>query len=147
MFKSNKIAHVGACPDNTRPLLDIAFKWLMKNDSSCLSESLVHDYIDLNEGRDFLTEDKTYGIVILHYLYNPPFKEEIRETGFFAISPFHTKERWQERIVSTNAKHVFAIGSFGEVGGEYLGVLDGYSKTIYDEMTTIYSKNNSDFLI
>ena len=58
MFKSNKIAHVGACPGNTRPLLDIAFKWLVKHDSSCLSESFVHDYIDLNEGRDFLTEDK-----------------------------------------------------------------------------------------
>ena len=147
MFKSNKIAHVGACPGNTRPLLDIAFKWLMKHDSSCLSESFVHDYIDLNEGRDFLTEDETYGIVILHYLYNPPIKEEIKETGFFAISPFHTKERWQKRIVSTNAKHVFAIGSFGEVGGEYLGALDGYSKTVHDEMITIYSKNNSDFLL
>ena len=140
MFKSNKIAHVGACPDNTRPLLDIAFKWLIKNDSNYSSESFVHDYIDLNEGRDFLTENETYGIVILHYLYNPPFKEEIKETGFFAISPFHTKEKWKERIVSTNAKHIFAIGSFGEVGGEYLGSLVGYSKTTCDEMVAVYSK-------
>jgi len=140
MFKSSKIAHVGACPSNTRPLLDIVLKWLVKNDSSCLSDPLIHDYIDLNEGRDFLTEDKTYGIVILHYLYNPPFKEEAKDAGFFAISPFHTKEKWQKRIISTDAKHVFAIGSFGEVGGEYLGILSGYSKTTCDEMITVYSK-------
>jgi len=142
MFESNKIAHVGACFDNIRPWSDIAFKWLSKNDPKCLSKSLSHDYIDLNEGRDFLIEDQTYHIVILHYLYNPPIKEETVKTGFFAISPFHTKDKWKERIISTNAKHVFAIGSIGEVSGSYLGTLSGYSKTIHDDFTTVYSQKN-----
>lgn len=151
-----RVAHVGASvdPDNPEPEIwgendqwhvDAAFKWLDNNTED--AEWLFYrnrrdDYIDLNDGRDFLQERSNYDIVILHMVYSP---DELdyrgKEGSIFNISPLHNPRNWRNRLVSTGAKYIFAFGDTNEVSGRYLGRLPGYVGPIdAGNYLTVYTK-------
>jgi hypothetical protein len=127
--------------------MDSVMDWFIKHgDCKCLYyENREDDFIDLNDGRDFLAEDHEYDIVILHMVYCPldPISNSYR-FGPGSSSPFqtsfrHTKEAWRCRLVSTGARHIFTFGDFDEVSGEYLGAIDGYEGPIeVKDMVQVY---------
>lgn len=141
--QNNKVhvAHVGASqnPDNPeseiwgendRWHVDSVFRWLYENTED---DELLHydnrrdDFIDLNDGRDFLQENNDYDVVILHMVYSPPDRSYIgKHDSIFNVSNLHNPRNWRRRLIATGAKYIFAFGDDDEVSGRYLGHLAGY---------------------
>jgi hypothetical protein len=134
------VANVGGFGSiNDRIRLDMASDWLSYNDPD-YSENIKfsHDNIDLNSGRDFLKESKSYNIVILHDIFNPVGENDLSR-GIFSVSPDHNADSWVKRLASTGADYIFVFGSWTEVGGWWLGDIPGYDKTYgTSEYQTIY---------
>ena len=116
-----QIANVGATPhDNYRDMYqDLTLGWILDNpDKTGNLRNLLwddgtrHDYIDLNEGRDFLKESRKYDIVILHNLYHPTSGEAPRHEGFYGVSPQHNIATWRRRLAATGATVIAALGDF-----------------------------------
>lgn len=152
MADKTKVAHVGSdsLDHCDRWHMDSVMDWLIKrNEHECLYYvNRSDDFIDLNEGRDFLAENHKYDIVILHMIYSPP--DPISNSYRFgpgASSPFqtsmrHTKKEWRQRLISTGAKYFFTFGEYDEVSGEYLGSIDGYEGPIEaKDMFQVYLLN------
>lgn len=131
-----RVAHVGASTNPKNPelhwmqsdrdRLHEVGEWLEKRDSEIAQEyynKRSDDYIDLNDNRDFLKENKTYDIVILHHIYEPG---RVRDASPFRISPVHNRQNWIKRLHSTGAKYIFAYGDIDEVSGRWLGSIAGY---------------------
>jgi len=136
-----RVAHVGASQNDDDKggifraadvsRFDQIVDWLYKNDSKTYEQLCLprhDDFIDLNDGRDFLQEDKTYDIVILHFVYHARFGDRFRETseGLFVQSPLHSINNWRGRLVRTGAKYIFADGAYSEISPETLSQLSGY---------------------
>ncbi len=108
------------------------------------------DYIDLSHSRDFLTENKQYDVVILHYLFNPgdvPIPKHVAETfPTTKTSPLQSPEAWRERLIATEAKYILVYGSHStEIRGWYIGDLPGYERdeqepTPFRMGRTLYTK-------
>lgn len=124
-----RIAHVGAIENdfNDEWHIDVVFSWLYKRNEQELLylENSVNDYIELNEGRDFLHENYKYDIVILHHIYNPIIRGSVRP-GFFNLSASHNRDNWVKRLMETEAKYIFTFGDLTEVSGQFLGKINGY---------------------
>jgi len=135
------IAHVGSTESNEddRFHTDMMTDWFIKNNPEILDQRFENDYIDLNEGRDFLKENKKYDIVILHYIYAPSHFSG-RTQGYFGTSSEHTPQNWARRLVGTDAKYIFTVGGITEVSGMYLGNLPGYIREDPRDMFTVYRK-------
>lgn len=99
--------------------------YLVKNGFDA-DKGVLHDDIDLNYGRDFLTENKEYDIVVLHYIFNGNPYFDLSQKGFFKTSSKHDVENWKIRLLNTKAKLIFAYGTSTEVGLEYIGTIPGY---------------------
>ena len=95
------------------------------------------DFISLDEGRDFLAEDKTYDVVILHHVYQHPGHGN---TGIHGTSTLHTAEAWRERLEKASADWIFAYGGSTEVSGGYLDTIPGYEMLSYDHIKAVYEK-------
>lgn len=126
------VGNVGATagdPEN-HTFLDALALWLLKNDRDLadrwMDEGVKHDYIDLNQGRDFLKESKRYDVVVLHNLYEPGRGEPHLHTGYYAVSPQHTVANWRRRLAQTGADLIAIYGI--DLSGDYIGDLPGYSK-------------------
>ena len=101
--------------------------WLESKDPEYFKgATFFYDNIDLNRGRDFLKESKTYDIVILHHIFNPQDRTGL-ETGKFSRSPEHKVNNWIRRLQSTGADYIFVYGSVGEVAPWWLGNITGYN--------------------
>lgn len=126
----------------TRTYLDALASWVIKNDSDLAErwiDSHKHDYIDLNQGRDFLKESKQYDVVALHNLYHPGGGEDEKRSGYYAVSPQHTAQNWRRRLVSTGAE---LIGVFGvDWGGDAIGDLPGYTRIRRHGDMSVYMKD------
>lgn len=81
------------------------------------------DLLDLNTGRDFLTETLKYEVVILHYIYH---REHNSSLPAEKQSTQHTTQAWRKRLVTANAQCIIAYGGGNEVTGYYMGAIDGY---------------------
>lgn len=99
--------------------------------------------LDLNAGRDFLMEETVYDAVILHFIFRgagfgtPPGAGDRR--GVLAVSPLASWGSWTRRLIATRAQFIVAFGGPAEVGGSYLGPLNGYSmKLEVQYQTTLY---------
>jgi hypothetical protein len=109
-----------------------------------------HDFIDLNKGRDFLKEDKTYDIIVLIYIFLYS-SEEMKDDGLYhpndpltKTSPLHTKENWRKRLLASQAKDILIFGLYedSEITGKYIGNLSGYVATEIElrRSDTIYKR-------
>ena len=107
--------------------IDIADRW----------EHAEKDVINLNEGRDFLSEQETYDIVILCWIFGRILPNA---TGMFNVSKQHNPEEWRSRLASSGAKYIFAFGNKTEVGGSYLGEIPGYQKKTLSLSATVYDR-------
>lgn len=93
------------------------------------------DTISLEGGRDFLKESKTYDVVIILHILNRLGDDQVGgdqtfRTGAAAVSAIQSPDTWRDRLVRTNARVIFAFGApEGEVGGNYLGEISGYTKS------------------
>jgi hypothetical protein len=80
-------------------------------------------------GCDFLADTRTFDIVVLHHIFagwgDGP-RPEIADHWFFALSPQHSPEQWQSRLLATTARRIFAFGSTTEVANQYLLEIPGY---------------------
>lgn len=155
-----RVAHVGASIDPNNPEreiwgendqwhIDTVMRWLIDRDEhECLYyDRRVDDFVDLNDGRDFLEENKRYDIVILHMVYSPddPIHNSYRfhpqSQSPFRTSRLHTREAWRRRLASTGAKYIFTFGDYDEVSGFYLGAIPGYEGPIEaSDMFHVYLK-------
>ena len=137
---SNKVfsvAHVGHSGENGCPALTLV-DWIDTHIPEMKDIQLKHDYIDLNKGRDFLKEGNTYDFVLLEYVYLGITRNQ--KEGYFAQSNLQTPENWRKRLQNTNAKVIFAFGSWTEVSGSYIGNIPGYEKRDISS-GSIYVKN------
>jgi hypothetical protein len=92
-----------------------------------------YDTIDLNRGRDFLTENETYDIVVMFMIFRYRAEElldyEQRNLdNSMRVSPLHSPENWRKRLLSTRAQIIYVTGynDFSEISSDYLGKLPGY---------------------
>ena len=140
-----KIAHVGMSSDphsveqgiwgeNDRWHMDAVLSWLYSETDD--HKLLYHDgrdddFIDLNNNRDFLSENESYDIVILHMIYSPSHPHHrMYDPGIFTVSTQHSPKNWRRRLISTGAKYIFTFGEDDEVSSTYLGSLSGYDGPI-----------------
>ncbi len=140
------IAHVGASKqqngngtlqsENDRWQMEEVYRWLIDNlDDQQLSrfKNQSQDFIDLNEGRDFLKENNQYDIVVLHMIYSPyQGYGGNTENSLFNISDQHSPQNWNRRLKSSGAKYIFMFGDGEEVHGKYIGKIDGYVGPSYE---------------
>lgn len=136
------VANVGGFNSlNDKNRMYMVSDWLFSNDPEYSNDIVFkEDNIDLNVNRDFLKEANVYDLVILHDIYN---QFEFRGQGIFSMSDGHNVANWLKRLVSTNADYIFVFGSWGEVGGWWLGNIPGYKK--YEgksEYQTVYRKES-----
>jgi len=127
--KSLTIGNVGSFESaNDTNRIYMVSDWLANKDQEYAKDitNFSHDNIDLNRGRDFLKEGKTYDIVILHDIFNPSDAVDSKKQGIFSTSPHHRSEIWVSRLASTGADYIFVFGSWTEVGGWWLGEIPGY---------------------
>jgi hypothetical protein len=89
------------------------------------NESHDYDYIDLNDGRDFLKERLEYDVVLVMYLYRGCQEHEYRQ-GYFATSELSTPAAWRNRLQATKARLLFIFGGQTEVSGSFIGDIPGY---------------------
>lgn len=122
--KATTCCHVGSddSADDMMRTLEAA-EWLLGRG---VEPPRRHDKVNLNRGRDFLAESKTYEVVVLHFLFRGGFYVPPTTDGQLATSPLASWAAWRRRLVSTGAKYVFAYGGASEVGGTYLCDLPGY---------------------
>lgn len=139
--KTLNIGNVGSFDnENDRNRLYMVDGWLRRNDPKYLEGvSYGNDHIDLNNGRDFLKESKTYDMVILQHVYNPTDSKDLKE-GIYRISPNHTSINWVKRLQATNADYIFVSGGYSEVGAWWLGSIPGYDLVDNNDYLSVYRK-------
>jgi hypothetical protein len=135
-----KIAMVGA----NDPL---SFDDLMRLDAAGVylpfpRDNETLDIINLNNGRDFLMEKHTYGIVILHSIFHPKRPDLVLwDSPGTRISPHHSVERWRTRLCETRAKIIVVWELLpATLNGWELDQLDGYKIHHRDSRITVYRR-------
>jgi hypothetical protein len=132
------IGSFGSLNDQNR--LYMVDDWLFRNDPEYVDgASYSHDNVDLNHGRDFLRESKSYNVIVLHDIYNPVDDVDRQKGGIFSVSPHHGPGQWVQKLAASGADYIFVFGSWGEIGGWWLGEIPGYD-TIRgrNEYKTVY---------
>lgn len=116
------VAQVGyTATDDDRDRWLAACIWLERNDPA-FGRSLLetegnadvqHDAIDLRgtPGRDFLTEQIRYNIVLTHNLWGRPGYSPDDGSSAAACSPLHNPSTWRRRFQDSRARHIFMFGS------------------------------------
>lgn len=129
--KSLSIGNVGSfdSPNDVNRVYMMS-DWLASKDPQYAEgvTQFSHDNIDLNSGRDFLKESLNYDIVVLHDIFNPLDAGDRNRKGIFSTSPHHKSEIWVNKLASSGADYIFVFGSWGEIGGWWLGDIPGYDK-------------------
>lgn len=137
--KNLSIAHVGSLQNEAdRVRSGWVFWWLKKNGINV--SSFQNDYINLDQGRDFLEENQSYDVVILHHIYNPDEQEEPKG-GDFNVSSKHNENEWRNKLSHSGAMYIFVFGGLGEVAVEYLGNISGYKLIKQDSLNGVYQKD------
>ena len=146
-----KMTVVGCRSKNVGEVFSMQYKianWLSKNDkitTNKFKNKLKIEYIDLNDGLDFLSKQYYTDILSIYKIFNPLPDYKTRYIGMSGdenISELHTPCSWRMRIVGSCAKYVYVFGKSGEVDGNFLGEVDGYAKSRDITMDlTVYSNN------
>lgn len=128
-----RIAHVGMTKsEEDRSRIISVFDWLSIYVPSLDLCSYKSEIIDLNTGRDFLTETDKYEIVLLHFIFNgkPHHSAHFPEVAELKVSPCSSWNSWRKRLEQCGAQYVFTFGNESEVSGRYLVDIPGYKPPI-----------------
>jgi hypothetical protein len=101
------------------------------------------DAINLVDGRDFLAEDDTYDMVVVHSVLSPGVKvpKEMKLHPELMVSDTHDVEAWRDRLVATGAKYIVVCeGQPHTMSGYELGRLPGYELVKADQWVAVYQK-------
>jgi hypothetical protein len=94
------------------------------------------DEIDLSQGRDFLSENKKYEIIIVNYIFK--YREDELTRNELSqldrqcrVSKDHSPQNWKCRLLATEAKTIILFsGPYDtEVDAYYIRHLTGYRLT------------------
>ncbi len=141
------IAHVGAYKRRTDGDIGrwlMALDWLMKNDA--LPTGFKHEVINLKYGRDFLTENNQYDIVVLHDIFDAGNKDIVskipkRVRQAIETSPYSSNEWWRLRLEMTYAKYIFVFETAPCcINGWGLGNLKDYETVYIDHQYAVYRR-------
>lgn len=144
-----KVAEVGAfkrrsIEDTSRRIASLAA--LLEIDPDFAAQKKAFDAINLAEGRDFLLEDETYDIVIVHSVLSTGMRRDIRIPGHereLLVSEEHDIKNWKRRLVESGARYIIiAEGQPYTLSGFEIGDLPGYIKLKQDPWLTVYGQNN-----
>lgn len=139
-----KIAQVGAYSkfsqaDSARQTHCIL--WLLKNDKIVFENKPTHDFINLKYKRDFLKEQETYDVVIVHSVFHTDVVPLANFKDKVIVSENHTIVNWRNRLVSTCAKYIFICeGQPFTLSGWQIGELDYYNIEYRDALFTVYKR-------
>lgn len=102
----------------------VAKLWLAENFGNIDEVCVEHDFIEIGRGRDFLKEDKTYSVVILHFIANLGYGETY---GNLSQSEKHSDENWRKRLESSDADFIFVFSDgFSTLDVDNIGEVSGY---------------------
>lgn len=142
-----QVAHVGAfkkksSQDGARSVESIYR--IMKRDREFFEGIMAdHDTINLTHGRDFLEEDKTYDLVILHSIFHPSVLGAAhgKAKRWLWLSDRHSVKNWKKRLERTKAQYISVCeGQPSSLSGWHLGEIPGYRILERDEKVTLYKK-------
>ncbi|KKL93626.1 hypothetical protein LCGC14_1872800 [marine sediment metagenome] len=107
-----------------------------------------HDVVNLAYGRDFLTENKRYDVVIVHSVFDsdPAMRDAFGASVFPATrcSPQHSYETWRRRLVDTGAEWIVVCeGQPCCLSGWQIGELEGYERLRLDTLIAVYRKGSN----
>lgn len=142
-----KVAQVGMNKRRTNGDLTrwmMAVDWLLKN--GLLDGHIEHDVVNLRYGRDYLAENTTHDIVVLHNIFDGKdhggvARHNMTRSAWEAIrtSPRQSTEAWRERLAASGAKVVFVFEMTVQcVNGWQLGDIDGYERRHIDTDYAVY---------
>jgi hypothetical protein len=117
-----------------------AIQWMIANGESPQKWGKTQfDGIDLNDGRDFLAEDRQYDIVVLHFVFRDAHRvaKEWAEAPELRVSPRASWEAWRRRLSASGARLIVGMG---EVGGGYIVTLDGYESVKVEDEFWVFRK-------
>jgi hypothetical protein len=99
-------------------------------------------------GRDFLLDDRSFDVVILHWLFIgwdemelPAERPTIAEHWAFSTSERHNPKAWRERLARCGAERIFIFGGSTEVHGSWIGSIPGYTRH-YASFGVVYERND-----
>ena len=134
-------AHVGwtgSIGDRVR--MDRVTQWSAAHAHATRSVDVKYDLTyagpsDPRFGADFLTDERSYDVVILHHLFagwgseEPHTRPAVAEHFCFGMSPRQSPAAWRARLRASGARRIFAFGTGTEVAADYLGSIRGYRRT------------------
>lgn len=114
------------------------------------------DIVNLNYGRDFLTERRKYDLVIAHSIFTWKYGRVIKETNLkpadlenphfreLSTSRHHNKERWLKRLAACGARYIGVCeGQPAAMSGWELGDIAGYEILKRDHLITVYRRQTN----
>ena len=136
--------------DQDRWMLNTISDYLHKHYPELDLRGLTPDFIDLNDGRDFLKENQQYDIVALMRVFHPmggdssvQHYQRDRGESMFRLSSLHTPENWKKRLQQTGAKIIFAFGDSTDcVEGDYVGSIPGYEGPDKNRDVSVWKRSN-----
>lgn len=145
--KKLRIAHVGAfrgksSEDGARSVETIC-RILQHDRDFIYGTKADHDTINLIYGRDFLKENRTYDLVILHSIFHTAQPKLVRGKDYkqLSLSPKHSVLNWARRLIRARAIYISVCeGQPHSLSGWNLGDLPGYRILERDAKVTLYKK-------
>lgn len=142
-----QVAHVGAfkkkSPQDSARNVESVYR-IMKRDRGFFEGTMADpDTINLTHGRDFLEEDKTYDLVILHSIFHASVLGVARGKvkRWLWLSDRHSVKNWKKRLERTKAQYISVCeGQPHSLSGWHLGEIPGYEILERDEKVTLYKK-------
>ena len=139
-----KVIRVGSSPESHNEWLNLTVAWLHHNDQSMFDAQWQFEFMDINDGRDYLAESVTGDVVLVEFLYAPDEYDDMDEltsiTGIRKTSPLNSPEAWRSKLSSSGAKYIFTFGGSGEISGEWIGDVPGYKKVEHNSVMTVYRR-------
>lgn len=119
---------------------------IVETDPDFATRKKKFEAINLVDGRDFLQEDDTYDMVIVHSVLSPSLGRVTipGSEDELMVSDDHTVEAWKERLISTGAKYIVVCeGQPYTLSGYELGDLPGYNLQKSDRWLAVYKRKGS----
>lgn len=101
---------------------------------------VVNDVINLSDGRDFLAENRSYDVVVLHSILSPKIKM-FKPFPRLRVSHRHSIGNWKKRLASTRARYIAVCEhEVATLSGKEIGEIPGYTVLSQRGFLTLYGK-------
>jgi hypothetical protein len=133
------VMNIGGCPQNRSDTSRI-IKSLSDMYKRCNVKdhvTILHKYVDLQDGEDFLLLQIKADVVILHWIWDGP-----RNTPYSVYwkSPLHNIDNWRISLSRTCAAYIYVYGEVDEVSGIKLGSIPDYCRVLCDTDLAVYER-------